>query len=107
MRPLCVILFLALFQAIARAGSVSVYIVPTTPSIPASGEVGFDVYWYNDSDRPGKIPAFERFSFMFGALAPLADASLEARTVDHAGPDRSIAAWATVHDHTTISIQAK
>jgi hypothetical protein len=107
MRTPAFVLFLFVFQVAAKAGSVSVYIVPAANSIPASGEVAFDVYWYNDSDRPAKIPAFERFSFMFGALSPLADASLEARTVDHAGPDRSIAPWATVHDHTSISIQAK
>ncbi|HVF73201.1 MAG TPA: hypothetical protein VM940_16485 [Chthoniobacterales bacterium] len=107
MRTLCVILLVVLFSPVARAGSVRVYIVPTTTSIPVSGEVAFEVYWYNDSDRPAKIPAFERFSFMFGALAPLADARLEARSVDHAGPDRSIAPWATVHDQTTITIHAK
>jgi hypothetical protein len=107
MRAPIVVLLLFLFQVVAEAGSVTVYIAPTTSSIPASGEVAFDVYWYNESDRPATIPAFERFSFMFHALAPLADASLEARAVDHPGPDRLIAPWATVHDHTTITIQAQ
>src|SRR4051812_5564724 len=100
-------LSLLLFHVVAEAGSVTVYIAPATTSIPASGKVAFDVYWYNDSDRPATIPAFERFSFMFSALDPLAGASLEARTVDHSGPDRPIAAWATVHDQTTITIDAK
>ncbi|MEY2578940.1 MAG: hypothetical protein QOI49_1764 [Verrucomicrobiota bacterium] len=107
MRTPAFALFLFVFQVAAKAGSVSVYIVPAANSISASGEVAFDVYWYNDSDRPAKIPAFERFSFTFYALTELAEVSLEARSVDHAGPDRLIAPRAIVHDQTTITIHAK
>jgi hypothetical protein len=99
--------FVFLFVVAAKAGSVSVYIVPAANSIPASGEVAFDVYWYNDSDRSAKIPAFERFGFTFYALTELGEVSLEARSVDHSGPDRSIAPRAIVHDQTTITIHAK
>jgi hypothetical protein len=115
MRTPVFVLFLFLFPVVAKAGSVTVYVAPASNSIPASGEVAFDVYWYNDSDRSATIAAFERFSFTFYVLAPLAElsreahteVSLEARTVDHSGPDRSIGPRAIVHDQTTITIHAK
>jgi hypothetical protein len=107
MRTPIVVLFLFLFQVVAKAGSVTVYVAPATNAIPASGEVVFDVYWFNESDRAATIPAFERFSFTFHVLSALADASLEGRSVDHPGLDRLIAPWATVQDRTTITIQAK
>jgi hypothetical protein len=104
---ICFLFALLLVVVAAKAESVKVYIAPRTNSIPVSGKVSFDIYWYNASDRPAAIPALERYSFVISVLAPFAAVGLEGRTVDHPSANRSIAPYATIHDQTAITIDAK
>jgi hypothetical protein len=92
----------------ASAGSVKVFIAPSSSTIPGSGKVSFDIYWLNNADRPAAIPALDQYHFKFSIVGPgSGTAGIEARIVDHPSPDRQISAHAIVRDHTTVEIDAK
>ena len=97
--------------AAARAQSPRLLLVPLETSIKKHATVAFDVFVYNDSAKPAKIPPIELFSAVYSVrdtktnTLPRAESS--AKTASHPPPPHTLGSKAVEHRRVEMEVPAE
>ena len=109
MRPFAAaILLLAFSIPAARADSPHLLLIPLETSVKKRATVAFDVFVYNDSAKPAKIPPIELFSAVYSVrdtkTNTLPRVETSAKTASHAPQPHTLRSKALEHRRIEMEI---